>query len=101
MPRTIFEARPGVLLVALAAWLTSLSSCSLALDKDPDQCQTTQDCLAKGFTGLVCSDQHVCAKQGGCATNQECIDANSGAPYYCRQDNRTCIPLKTDICRPI
>jgi ABC-type branched-subunit amino acid transport system substrate-binding protein len=38
-------------------------------------------------------------RDGGCDTNAQCIDANGGAAYVCRKDNRTCIPLATTDCQ--
>ncbi len=82
-------------LCAMALALVATDSCSFVLSTNKTQCSTTADCVAHGFTGYVCGSLGVCVAQGGCSTNADCVNANMGAPFYCRKDNRTCIQLQT------
>lgn len=82
--------------------LCAVVNCSFITNHDATQCKTTPDCTARGpeFKGLICSDQGVCVKEGGCGSNQECITANGGKPFICRKADRTCISLETEACKP-
>jgi ABC-type branched-subunit amino acid transport system substrate-binding protein len=82
------------------SFLALLAACSFIVDTKSTQCTTTDDCIRQGeaFKGLVCGPAGVCVKQGGCSTNQECIDANAGEPFLCQHDTRTCTKLKSQDC---
>lgn len=86
----------------LPALLSSVS-CNAIVDTDVEQCQTTDDCVAKGpaFAGSVCSPDKVCTLGGDCATNQECIDRFDGQLAICRQPDRVCVSLKTPDCEQV
>jgi branched-chain amino acid transport system substrate-binding protein len=88
-----------------AALLPALAACSLLVTSSGFQCNTDQDCLARGFDGggqpITCSADHVCVGPnvgGPCATNAECIARNAGQPAICRKDNQTCQPLLSADC---
>jgi branched-chain amino acid transport system substrate-binding protein len=92
------------LLGALGAWLATTSpACSLVVDSDGDQCESTTDCTARGaaFAGTSCVEG-VCVGGDveGCATNQECIDA-LGAFHVCRKDTRACVSLVSTQCTTV
>jgi hypothetical protein len=85
--------------VAVAA-LTADTACSFINNSDAFQCQTQADCKARGadFARTLCNERHVCVTDGACLTNQECIDANAGAPFICRKDTRSCVSLTSEDC---
>ncbi|HMR06284.1 MAG TPA: hypothetical protein PKA88_10905, partial [Polyangiaceae bacterium] len=86
----------------LPALLSSVS-CNAIVDTDVEQCQTTDDCVAKGpaFAGSVCSPDKVCTLGGDCTTNQECMDRFDGQLAICRQPDRVCVSLKTQDCEQV
>jgi branched-chain amino acid transport system substrate-binding protein len=75
--------------------LALLASCSLVVDDDPKQCETTADCTAKGgaFVGSICSPQKVCSP---CTTNAQCLAGGKVATCV-RADGR-CHELFTPEC---
>jgi ABC-type branched-subunit amino acid transport system substrate-binding protein len=88
-----------------AAFAMTVPACSLLLDADANQCNTTADCMARfphqhGCGGLVCGPDHICAENAMfcCETNADCIDAFNGRPYICRQADRRCLPLTSIDC---
>ncbi len=89
-------------------WLTlpavlSSASCNAIVDTDVEQCQTTDDCVAKGaaFAGSVCGPDKICTLGGDCDTNQECIDRFEGKLAICRQPDRVCVALKSQDCKDV
>jgi len=91
--------------LAAAAALPVLAACSLIVQSSGVQCNTDQDCLARGFDAggapIVCSSDHVCVGPGvggPCSTNAECITRNAGAPAICRKDTQTCVSLLSPDC---
>lgn len=100
-PRTF-----GVVLGA-AIVLAAVPSCSIIVDTNSDQCETTADCSA--FPGSACVDK-VCVGPGTggggggtggsppeCATNQECVDKN-GQYQICRKSDFQCVGLLNAQC---
>jgi len=106
------------LALPLLLGVVGLTNCSLLYDLSVSQCQTTNDCRARGagFEGSVCAaslcitdpdgtdqDSGAGGNAGGpgveCTTNGECIDANFGNPYVCRDGS--CLALTTPDQCPI
>jgi len=88
-----------------AAVLPLLAACSLLVTTSGVQCNTNDDCAARGFVDaggpVVCTSDHVCVGPGvggPCATNAECMTRNGGAPAICRQDTKTCEALLSADC---
>ncbi|MEZ4225466.1 MAG: ABC transporter substrate-binding protein [Polyangiaceae bacterium] len=81
----------------------SVISCNALVDTDVEQCQTTDDCVAKGpaFAGSVCSPDKICTLGGDCTSNQECIDRFEGQLAICRQPDRVCVTLKSQDCKQV
>ena len=87
------------LLLGLAG---AVSSCTAIVLTDTEQCQVSADCAALGpdFATFTCSEEHVCvAGTNSCATAQECIDANDGAPSICQQGS--CVQLTSQYCQTV
>lgn len=81
--------------------------CTLVTNETSSQCHSQDDCLAKGpeFANTTCTEARVCEKiavsEKACTTNQQCIDANGGAPYICRRSDNRCISLLTTNCQTV
>ena len=89
-----------LVLVALSFGLSlGGSSCSLIVDREADQCETTADCAA--FPGTTCNDG-VCtgATIGECQTNQQCVD-KMGPFHICRRSDKSCVPLLSPLCTTV
>ena len=91
--------------VLATAALPLAAACSLLVQTNGVQCNTNDDCLARGFdaggAAIVCTADHVCVGPGvggPCSTNAECITRNGGQPAICRKDNQTCQPLLSADC---
>ncbi|HEY1954801.1 MAG TPA: ABC transporter substrate-binding protein [Polyangiaceae bacterium] len=91
-------------MIAMAV-LPLAAACSLLVQTSGVQCNTNDDCAARGFdaggAAIVCTADHVCVGPGvggPCSTNAECITRNGGQPAICRQDNQTCQPLLSADC---
>lgn len=88
-----------LVLVALALGLSlGGSSCSLIVDREADQCETTADCAA--FPGTTCADGVCTGTIAECLTNQQCVD-NKGPFHICRKSDRTCVPLLSPLCATV
>ena len=91
---------PAVLrLVALAL---GAAACSLVVVGSDVQCETTADCVNRGFPKTaVCTSDKVCsdpAAGGACVTNADCTARNGGKTAICRKSDKTCVPLLTIDC---
>lgn len=94
--------------VFAVAALPLAAACSLLVQSSGVQCNTTQDCLDRGFDAggqpIACSADHVCVGPGvggPCKTNAECVTRNGGQPAICRKDTLTCEPLLSADCPKI
>ena len=79
----------------LAGLLAMVSACSLLTSSGADQCSTSGDCEALGFTGYTCGggvcispinvNPGVVTPQNalGCTSHDSCITANGGRPALC------------------
>jgi hypothetical protein len=100
-------ARSFSIAIALAG-LTPMVACSEITNTTAVQCLSEEECLAKGpaFAKMTCSPvTKTCvpveSAGGTCKTNQECIDANGGAPSICRKSDRTCRLLTSPQCATV
>lgn len=77
------------------AALSLLVACSLVVDDDKTQCNTSADCDKRGstFAGSVCSAQKLCVP---CETNSQC--STSGSLGVCVKPDRRCAPLFSPEC---
>lgn len=63
-------------------------------------CESDQDCEDAGLMGYTCDADGVCQPPAlACTTSQECVDAASGAPAACI-DNE-CVNLTTSACQEV
>jgi ABC-type branched-subunit amino acid transport system substrate-binding protein len=85
-------------ILTLAAALAP--GCSLVVNSDADQCETSADCDSKGgtFVGGVCTKEKTCFAV--CSTNRSCIDA-VGGPAICVKETKKCAPLLSQDCKTI
>lgn len=85
--------------VFAGAAIAVAAACSLIINDDKSQCNTTAECTSRGskFTGYICTNDHVCAPEGGCKSNAECIDANNGHPFICNKVTKACVDIQTDL----
>jgi branched-chain amino acid transport system substrate-binding protein len=86
-----------LLLTAGSCWL--LPACSVIVDSNSDQCESSTDCAA--FPGTSCQDGVCLAGGAPCETNQQCIDDAGGQPAICRQSDRRCATLLTADCASV
>lgn len=71
--------------VALGGALSASNACTIFVNHDAHQCETTDDCAR--FAGTVCSDRHVCVLgETACLDNSTCIDRYGSETYYCKKD---------------
>jgi branched-chain amino acid transport system substrate-binding protein len=85
------------LLTTVACWL--LPACSVIVDSNSDQCESSTDCSA--YPGTSCQDGVCLAGGAPCETNQQCIDDAGGQPAICRQSDRRCATLLTADCASV
>jgi ABC-type branched-subunit amino acid transport system substrate-binding protein len=85
-------------ILTLAAALAP--GCSLVVNSDADQCETSADCDSKGgaFVGAVCTRDRTCLAV--CSTNHGCTEA-IGGPAICVKENKKCAPLLSQDCKTI
>jgi len=97
-------------------WVTGVSvlafaavgfNCSLVVDSETAQCDSTADCTNRGpaFANATCSAAHYCVTSNGnvggeCKKNQDCLDKHPGNddPWTCRKSDFTCVQLKSAEC---
>lgn len=94
-------ALAGVIVGSVPAATTS---CTVFVDNNAHQCETTADCGA--FPGSVCTDRHVCVLgPTACLDNNTCIDRHGSETYYCQKPQGQvageCTQLITDQCKTI
>src|SRR5688572_3854907 len=93
---TVSMLSAGVCAMFAGAWV---SGCSVIYDLDTKQCSATSDCQALGgvFAENGCIE-NICQEPGGCETNAQCLDQDtgSGAPVVCIE--RECVPLVSTEC---
>ncbi|MCU0685185.1 MAG: hypothetical protein MUF34_23590, partial [Polyangiaceae bacterium] len=99
----IYRSSPALALTLLLGAAAATDACTALLEGEPNQCRTTDDCAARGpgFAGLVCDPAGLCVAPSGCMTNRECVDANGGAFYVCRQADHTCVSLLSEDCTKV
>ncbi|WP_394838347.1 ABC transporter substrate-binding protein [Pendulispora rubella] len=81
-------------------------NCSIVVDSETAQCDTTADCTKRGpaFANATCNtSSHYCVTSGGqvggdCKKNQDCLDAHPGEPWTCRKSDLTCAKLTSAEC---
>jgi len=89
---------------ACRSWLGAvlglgLGGCTVVLDHDPKQCETTSDCTDRGLTDTVCSAENTCVRNlDYCATNSECIDRAGRAEFICDKTVNRCVELTSKQC---
>lgn len=97
VPRLRGLSFPSLILAAGACWL--LPACSVIVDSNSDQCESSVDCAA--FPGTSCQDGVCLAGGAPCESNQQCIDDAGGQPAICRQSDRRCATLLTKDCASV
>jgi len=89
--------------LAVAATLVAglCAGCTTLLDLSAEQCQTTQECLAKGdaFAGTVCTSEKICGREP-CSDHTHCEDFMQ-ASSYCRPSDSTCATLQHPSCMEV
>lgn len=87
-----------------ALLLGLVTSCSVVVETETEQCQTDADCLAKGsaFSETHCSAERVCVSGGGvsCKVNADCL-AKLGDRSICRKSDQTCVSLLSPECTEV
>jgi hypothetical protein len=79
-------------------------ACTSITDVTGTQCRSEEDCRSRGpeFAETTCSAARVCvpvAKENvACSSNQQCSDANGGAPFRCLKATGLCVPLTSADC---
>lgn len=82
----------------------STSSCTVFVDTNAHQCETTADCAA--FPGAVCSERNVCVLGATkCLDNATCVDRHGSETYFCQkppgQVAGECSQLLSDQCKTL
>lgn len=93
----------AALLVASVFVGSSAGGCSLMMNTDGTQCQTTDDCVAKGaaFVDTTCDGaRHVCVPRERCTTNQSCISQGNDKAI-CRKTDGRCVSVLSEDCREV
>jgi ABC-type branched-subunit amino acid transport system substrate-binding protein len=86
--------------IALA--VGTAGGCSLVVDGNAAQCETTDECKSRGatFAATVCGPQKTCvdgAASGQCTSNADCV-ATLGAASICSPKTKRCTKLITPEC---
>jgi ABC-type branched-subunit amino acid transport system substrate-binding protein len=90
----------GVRLLFATVLAMCVDACSFLVDSKAEQCETHDDCNARGgaFAGAVCTKDKTCLAT--CTTNRGCMDA-LGGPAICHRDTAKCAPLLSQDCLTI
>ncbi len=90
-------------LFLLAAVFVPSTACTVFVNSDSAQCQTSAECTDRGpaFQGTTCGPRQTCIPlEGYCATNQECIDRAGSETVFCQKssEGNKCVSLLTREC---
>ena len=82
-----------------ACAIVGLLSCSLIVDSNATQCESSSDCAR--FPGTVCfSSACVSPPAGECSTTQYCVQ-QYGEYHLCRKTDGRCVALLSNECATI
>ncbi|CAN5677291.1 hypothetical protein BH09MYX1_BH09MYX1_35690 [soil metagenome] len=78
-------------------------ACTFIVKSSEVQCETTVDCINRGFPGAsTCSEDKVCVGPGvgGCTNNAQCTASNGGKAAVCSRATgaAVCVPVITTEC---
>jgi branched-chain amino acid transport system substrate-binding protein len=91
----------SAVMVTGALAIASVGGCSLLVNADGTQCQSSDECAARGsaFANTTCdAARRVCVPRARCETNQECIAEAGGEMAICRKRDHQCVVVRSEDC---